>query len=99
MIYVFDLDGTLCETEGMDYMGASPIPERIRRVNALFDEGHTIIVDTARGSGTGMQWTKQTAKQLAAWGLKYHTLRCGKKLAADIYVDDRAHSDRSFFGA
>ena len=44
MIYVFDLDGTICLTEGRDYAEAVPLAERIAAVNALFDAGHTIII-------------------------------------------------------
>lgn len=90
MRYCFDLDGTLCLTVGMDYMGAVPLRERIRRVNRLFYAGHTIIIDTARGSGTGEDWTERTRKQLDRWNVKYHRLRCGEKIPADVYVDDRA---------
>ena len=43
MIYCFDLDDTLCRTEGMDYENAKPIQKRLDRVNKLYDEGHTII--------------------------------------------------------
>lgn len=99
MTYVFDLDGTLCETEGMEYHSARPIMERIRRVNELYEQGHTIIIDTARGSGSGVDWTKHTRYQLNQWGVKYHKVRCGEKAVGDIYVDDRALSDAEFFGA
>ena len=93
MIYVFDLDGTLCRTAGTDYMGAKPYPERIARVNELHRDGHTIIIDTARGSGTGEGWKARTAEQLARWGVKHHTLRCGVKFPADVYIDDKAMND------
>ena len=48
--YVFDLDGTLCETfsnpdgHGMKYFEATPYPDRIEKVNKLWEEGHTIIL-------------------------------------------------------
>ncbi len=89
MIYCIDLDGTLSETTGTDYANAKPNDERIERVNALHDDGDTIIIDTARGSGSGEDWTERTASQLAEWGVKYGTLRCGVKIPADMYVDDR----------
>lgn len=90
MVYVIDLDGTLCTTEGMDYMSAEPKPDAIARVNALHDAGHRIVIHTARGSGSGIDWTEETRKQLDGWGLKYDVLRCGVKFPADRYVDDRA---------
>ena len=49
MIYCFDLDGTLC-THEEDYAKAMPFSDRILLVNALYEQGHKIIVDTARGS-------------------------------------------------
>ena len=48
--YVFDLDGTLCETfsnpdgHGMKYFEATPYPDRSEKVNKLCEEGHTIII-------------------------------------------------------
>lgn len=89
MRYCFDLDGTLCETEGMDYAAAAPIWRRIRRVNDLHAEGHYIVIDTARGNGTGDDWHDATAAQLAEWGVEYDELRVGDKPWADRYIDDR----------
>lgn len=95
--YCFDLDDTLCITEGMNYNLAIPIQERINIVNKLYDEGNYIIIDSARGSGTGKYWTKTTSEQLDQWGVKYHKVRCGHKFAADYYIDDKALSDTDFF--
>ena len=52
MTYVFDIDGTICTkvTDG-DYSKAEPIQDRIDLVNNLYDEGHTIVFQTARGMG------------------------------------------------
>lgn len=97
MIYCFDLDGTLCDTEGAGYESALPKHERIDVVNKLYDAGHTIYVETARGSGSGIDWYDYTASQLASWGLKYHKLRTGVKFHADIFVDDKGISDVLFF--
>lgn len=95
MIYCFDLDDTLCTTNGMDYASAAPMLMRIERVNQLFGQGHTIKVFTARGSETGIDWRGVTEQQLSLWGLKYHILILGKP-AADIYVDDKACHERDF---
>jgi hypothetical protein len=46
-IYCFDLDNTLCITEGNIYEEAKPISNRIEYVNQLYAEGHTIIIETA----------------------------------------------------
>lgn len=90
MIFVFDLDGTLCLTRDANYDAAEPHPDAIRRVNQLHAAGHRTIIDTARGSGTGIDWTALTREQLATWGVKYHRLRCGVKFPADRYVGDEA---------
>lgn len=97
MIYCFDLDDTLCITNKEDYNESKPIKERIKKVNELYKNGHTIIIDTARGSITKKNWKKTTEKQLTLWGVKYHKLRCGVKIAADIYIDDKAVRDKDFF--
>ena len=87
--YCLDLDGTLCLTEGMDYAAAKPRHDVIAKVNRLYDEGHHIIIETARGTGTGEDWTAATHDQLIKWRVQYHELRCGVKIVADVYVDDR----------
>ena len=65
MIYCFDLDGTLGTTPPHqedstpgDYMNSVPMQERIDVVNRLYDEGHTILIETARGSGSGIDWNE-----------------------------------------
>jgi dTDP-glucose 4,6-dehydratase len=73
-----------------------PFPERISKVNALYEAGSNILIYTARGTVTGIDWRPLTEKQLAEWGVKYHELRLGKPFA-DIYIDDRAMSDGDFF--
>jgi len=95
--YCFDLDDTLCITNGMDYEDSKPIKERINKVNNLYNEGNTILIDSARGTKTGICWTKKTKKQLKTWGLKYHLLRCGSKFAADLYIDDKGVNTREWF--
>ena len=97
MIYVFDLDGTLAHTSGRDYAGATPITARIAHVNALFDAGHTILIDSARGTVTGIDWTETTKGQLHAWGVKFHAIRTGVKFYGDVYVDDKGISDKEYF--
>ena len=97
MVYCFDLNGTLCNTEGNNYPESTPKKDRIAVVNQLYEEGHTILVDTARGSVSGKNYFFFTLNQLKSWGLKFHTLRTGTKIGADIFVDDKGISDLNFF--
>lgn len=96
-IIQFDLDNTLCNTEGNYYEASTPKQDRIDYVNKLYDEGHTIIIETARGCVSGKSWFYYTLDQLKSWGLKFHTLRTGVKFGADIFVDDKGFNDKVFF--
>lgn len=95
--YSFDLDGCLCTKPKAGYHEALPIKERIERVNALYEKGHVIIIDSARGSMTGINWLEFTKQQLAEWGLKYHVLRTGVKFFADYYIDDFSINSEEYF--
>ena len=57
-------------------------------INKLYDMGNHIVLFTARGYVTGIDWSSVTKEQLSKWGLKYHELHFGKP-NADYYVDDR----------
>lgn len=96
MIYIFDIDNTILKTEDGDYPNAEPIPGRIERVNQLYDEGHTIVYWTARGSVSGINWKYFTAVQLAKFGCKYHELHV-KKPHYHVWVDDKAQNSEVFF--
>ena len=89
MIYCFDIDGTICSNTDGEYEAGEPNHEMIAEVNRLYSEGHTIVMHTARGSTTGLDWRDLTARQLDDWGVRYHALHMGKPMA-DIYVDDKA---------
>lgn len=89
MIYCFDIDGTLCTNTEGDYANAQPFFEVIERVNRLYDEGHSVLLYTARGSTTGIDWRELTEEQLQVWGVRYHRLYLGKP-TADVYIDDKA---------
>jgi hypothetical protein len=97
MIYCFDLDGTLCSNTNGDYERAKPFYERINIVNKLFKDGNIILIDTARGSTTKIDWFDLTKKQLEDWGVMYNQLRVGIKLNADIFIDDKGINDKIFF--
>jgi len=98
MRYCFDIDGTLCDTPNNekgkpDYVNAQPFSFMVEQVNRLYDEGHYIIMQTARGKGSGIDHTELTKKQLADWGYKYHELFpmfC--KPTADIFIDDKGEN-------
>jgi len=94
-IYSIDIDNTICRTEADNYLQAKPLKGRIAKVNKLFDKGNHIIIQTARGYVSGIDWSDFTYKQLKAWGVKYHELL--PKVYADVIVDDKALSDKQFF--
>jgi hydroxymethylpyrimidine pyrophosphatase-like HAD family hydrolase len=97
MVYCFDLDGTLCTTDGNNYKDSTPKKERIKIVNTLYEDGHTILIDTARGCVSGKNYFFFTLDQLKSWGVKFHTLRTGVKFGADIFIDDKGIKDQRFF--
>ena len=107
MTYVFDIDGTICakdEFSDSNYENSKPIAERVKIVNRLYDEGNTIIFQTARGMGRFENDAEKaiemfydfTANQLNSWGIKYHQLFLGKP-AGSLYVDDKGMRDIHFF--
>lgn len=100
MIYIVDIDHTICYTPTIDgkhvYNESMPIQYRIDRINKLYEDGHTIIYWTARGSGSGLDWTELTKKQLNDWGCKYTEIRLGKP-SYDVWIDDKALNDMDFF--
>lgn len=89
MIYCFDIDGTLCTNTDGDYEQAQPFKQVIAQVNRLYDEGHRILLYTARGATTGIDWRELTEQQMEKWGVCYHALFMGKP-TADVYIDDKA---------
>jgi hypothetical protein len=100
LTYVFDLDGTLCTIAGLEYEKAIPLLSRIDHVNSLYDRGHTIIVQTARGwsdSKNREAVYDLTKSQLDLWGLRYHHLYVATKAPGDLYVDDKGISAHVYF--
>lgn len=88
-VFCFDIDGVIASlTPKNDYSLAQPLTEHIELVNRLYEQGHEIILFTARGTVTGKDWSTVTETQLKSWGVKYSRLQFGKP-AADFYVDDR----------
>lgn len=87
--FVFDIDGVIAmKREDLDYGQAGPNERMIRIVNQLYEWGNQIVLFTARGYVTGIDWRAVTEKQMKDWGVKYHELYMGKP-NADFYVDDK----------
>lgn len=99
MIYCFDIDGTICtqtpDNFGRAYNTAEPFMDKIKLINKLFEDGNKIIMFTARGSCSGVDWREFTEKQLAEWGVKYDELIFGKP-NADVFIDDKAVNARDW---
>ena len=89
MIIYVDIDNTICKTDGCNYTEAIPIKERIDKVNQWYDDGHTIVYWTARGTGSGINCTLQTYEQLIKWNCKYHKLKMGKPVY-DVFIEDKS---------
>ena len=88
LVYV-DIDNTIFKTTTDDYTKIEVYPDAVKRINKLYDDGHTIVYWTARGTVTGIDWRELTEKQLKEAGAKYHELKFGKP-AFDIFIDDKA---------
>jgi len=85
----FDIDGIIAQKNGgLNYSDALPSHYGINIINKLYKSGHRIILFTARGFVSGIDWGETTRKQLQEWGVLHHELIFGK-VAADIYVDDK----------
>lgn len=99
MIIYVDIDDTICyreEKDQLDYTQSIPYTERITKINKLYNEGHTIVYWTARGTKTGINWFTITHKQLIEWGCKFHELRLGKP-HYDLYIDDKSINSEEYF--
>lgn len=99
--FCFDLDGTLVTSPKVhgDYSTVDSIESNVRMVRYLYDNGHRIIIHTARrmkthGGNLGSviadigSTTLQTLKQ---FNIPYHEIYFGKPYA-DVYIDDCAIS-------
>lgn len=102
--YVFDLDGTICtQQKSGEYHLAKPIPEMIQKVNDLYDQGHKIVIHTARGMNTYHGFVELVEQALLEpthdWletnGVRYHELYMGKP-PGDFYIDDKGVNSVDF---
>ena len=94
-ILVFDIDGTICNNTFGDYESAKPFDDMVEEINRLY-KNNKIIMMTARGSKTGIDWSDFTKAQLESWGVKYHELIMNKKPHAHMYIDDKSINAFSF---
>lgn len=98
IIFCFDLDNTICTTNGKKYSKSKPKKDIIKVINKLYDSGHIIKINTARYMGrnndniklANKQGYKETYNQLIKWGLRFNVLSISK-LSADIYIDDKSY--------
>jgi transketolase len=88
VIYI-DIDNTICFTNGNDYENSSPNTNAITNVNKIKQNGHRVVLWTARG-GTRQDtdFFRMTMDQLQNWGVKFDELRMGKP-SYDILIDDK----------
>lgn len=93
--FVIDLDNTICETNELLYHLSLPKKDMINIINKLYDEGNEIIIFTARGYVTKIDYRELTKLQLKSWGVKYDELKFGKP-NADYYIDDKNLSIKDF---
>ena len=101
-IIMVDIDETISRYASghrRSYDMAKPIPEAIQIVNDLYDQGHYIIMWTARGSSeesrlAGRCYYDFTLKQLKKWGVKFNELSTGTrgnylKPPVELVIDDK----------
>ncbi len=96
-IFIFDLDNTICKTVGSNYSKSKPKKKIIKLVNKLKNNGHTIIIYTARYMGrykgksnlVKKKYFKKTQKCLVNWGLEFDKLIMGKP-QYDYFIDDKS---------
>lgn len=99
--FVVDVDGTLSTipVEGESYACVSPYQNVIDKVNALYDRGHIIILNSSRGmrslKGDIVEIERLVRPTMETWlhnhNVKYHKLILGKPWGHRVhYVDDHA---------
>jgi len=102
-LFCFDLDGVICKNINyknsnlINYNKSKPIRSAVRAINKLYDDGHRIVIYTARGmtryNGNISLVKKKlgniTTNSLKSWKLKYHKLVFGK-IHYDFIIDDKS---------
>lgn len=85
MKIVIDIDGTICtEEKTFERCLAVPLPGAVESIQKLYDNGHMIILYTARG------WSEyeMTVNWLQTNKVPFDQLLMGKPIA-DVWIDDR----------
>ena len=104
-IFIFDLDKTICEERksNQSYMDVKPIWEIIDLINTLHDEGHEIIIETARNMVTQNNNESKVIKNIGKitleWLDKYNVKYDGLKFAktyGSAYCDDKSIRPNEF---
>lgn len=109
MIYVVDLDDTICfpnkefDDVNLKYAQAIPNIPMIAKLKELHSEGHTIIIHTARRMLTHngnvakavMEIGELTERWLQNHGVPYAYIQYGKPYG-DFYIDDKAITPQEF---
>ena len=89
MIIYIDIDDTICRHKIPDnYESAYPIEKAVAKVNELYHAGNHIVMWTARGTVTGLDFEELTWNQLNSWGVMFSELKMGKP-AYDLFIDDK----------
>ena len=89
MTYVFDIDGTICHSDG-DYEDSKPLWRRIDKINNLFDSGRSkVILTTSRKTESD----QETRQQLDKLGVKYHQIIYDLYHAKRVIINDYAESN------
>jgi len=99
MRIVIDLDGTICQIRqpNQTYADLLPLTNAVERINELKNDGHYIIISTARNMATCQSNIGQVLKNvgkitlewLEKYNIPYDEIFFGKQ-NADVYIDDRA---------
>ena len=106
----FDLDDTLCTGNYKDSNGVTRYENCAPKIGAkdmlkrLRQQGHVVIIHTARGMNTAQANVGVVLKnvglltlaQLHDWGFEYDEIHFGKP-SADLYVDDKAQNALDFW--
>lgn len=95
--FVFDIDGVITDTgTNLNYNEAGPNKKMIEIINELHERGNEIVLFTARGYKTGIDWKEVTENQMLTWGVQYDELKFGKP-NADYYIDDKLLSINALY--
>ena len=96
MIIAIDFDGTICQNKYPEI--GEPMPHAIESIRELHQAGHYLILWTCRQGeqlDEALQWCKQNGLSFHAVNdhnpdnLKFFGGVGGKKVYADIYIDDK----------